>query len=248
MAKYKLTIEYDGGPFVGWQRQTNGPSVQEALEIAVHRFCGETVNAFAAGRTDAGVHALAMVVHIDLEQDYRADVVRDALNYHLRPAPIAVLAAEVAAEDFHARFSCNGRRYEYRVVNRRAPLTLELGKAWRISHSLDVSAMEEAARSFVGRHDFTTFRAAACQASSPVKTLDAFSVSAEGERIYFRCAAPSFLHNQVRSMVGSLVEVGRNRWPVSAIAEALSAKTRARCGPVAPPDGLYFAGARYENN
>ena len=245
MARYKLTVEYDGGPFVGWQRQDNGPSVQAAIEQAIHAFSGETVNVAAAGRTDAGVHALAMVVHFDLAKEQRPDVVRDAVNFHLKPAPAAVLDAEIAPDDFHARFSCIGRQYEYRIINRRAPLALERGKAWRIGQRLDAGAMHEAAQALVGQHDFTTFRAAACQSASPVKTLNSISVTREGERVTVQCAARSFLHHQVRSMTGALVEVGRGRWPAAEVKAALEARDRKRCGPVAPAEGLFFVAAEY---
>ena len=246
MFRYKLILEFDGAPFVGWQRQDNGPSVQAALEAAGRAMCsgGEAV-AVAAGRTDAGVHALAMSAHIDLPKEFAADKVRDGLNFHLRPAPIAVLSADLAPADFHARFSCIGRAYEYRLVTRRAHLSLEAGRAWRISRTLDVEAMHEAAQGFVGQHDFTTFRASACQAASPVKTLSEFVVSRDKEHIFLRCAAKSFLHNQVRSMVGSLVEVGLGKWGTGDIQSALAAKDRQYCGPVAPAEGLYFLRADY---
>ncbi len=245
MARYKLIIEYDGTDFVGWQRQENGLSIQEAIERAVKAFCSEVVNAHAAGRTDSGVHAFAMAAHIELEKDWPADVVRDALNQHLRPAPVVILAAERVADDFHARFSCVGRAYEYRIVNRRTPLALDRGHAWRITPRLDAEAMDKAAQVLVGRHDFTTFRSAKCQSDSPVKTLNEISVSRLGEDIYIRCAARSFLHNQVRSFVGSLVEVGKGKWRARDLKAALEAADRTRCGPVAPPDGLYFLRADY---
>jgi len=248
MPRYKLVLEYYGKPFVGWQRQENGPSIQAALEAAAEALSGDKAASQAAGRTDAGVHALGMVVHIDLAKTFPADVVQNAINQHLKPAPIAVLSAEAASGDFHARFSCVRRSYEYRIVNRRAPLTIDAGRAWCISPPLDADAMDAAAQVLVGRHDFTTFRAAACQSNSPVKTLDEISVSRAGEDILIRCAARSFLHNQVRSMTGSLVEVGKGRWRARDIKAALEAKDRARCGMVAPPDGLYFLRADYENN
>lgn len=245
MPRYKLIIEYDGGPFVGWQRQENGPSIQAAVEEAIRALSGETVNVAAAGRTDAGVHALAMVAHFDLEKTFRPDVVRDALNQHLRPAPIAVLEASEADEEFHARFSCIGRAYEYRIVNRRSPLTLDRGRAWQVPSILDADAMDEAAQVLVGQHDFTTFRAVACQSNSPVKTLDEISVSRAGEEIFIRCSARSFLHHQVRSFTGSLVDVGRGKWRAKDLKDALEARDRKACGPVAPPDGLYFVRAVY---
>ena len=245
MARYKLIIEYDGTDFVGWQRQENGLSIQESIERAVAAFCGETVNAHAAGRTDSGVHAFAMAAHIELVKDWPADVVRDALNHHLLPAPIVILAAERVADDFHARFSCVGRAYEYRIVNRRTPLALDRNRAWRVTFKLDAEAMDKAAQVLVGRHDFTTFRSTKCQSDSPVKTLDEISVSRVAEDIYIRCAARSFLHNQVRSFVGSLVEVGKGKWRAHDLKAALEAADRTRCGPVAPAEGLYFLRADY---
>ncbi len=248
MPRYKLVLEYYGKPFVGWQRQENGPSIQAALEAAAEALSGKKAASQAAGRTDAGVHALGMVVHIDLAKAFPADVVQNAINQHLKPAPIAVLSAEIADDDFHARFSCIRRSYEYRIVNRRAPLTIDAGRAWRVSPPLDADAMDAAAQVLVGKHDFTTFRAAACQSYSPVKTLDEISVARAGEDILIRCAARSFLHNQVRSMTGSLVEVGKGKWRARDIKAALEAKDRARCAMVAPPDGLYFLRADYENS
>jgi len=245
MVRYKLIIEYDGADFVGWQRQENGLSIQESVERAVAAFCGETVSAHAAGRTDSGVHAFAMAAHIELVKDWPVDVVRDALNQHLRPAPIVILAAEKAADDFHARFSCVGRAYEYRIVNRRTPLALDRGRAWRVSSRLDAEAMDKAAQVLVGKHDFTTFRSAKCQSETPVKTLNEISVSRLGEDIYIRCAARSFLHNQVRSFVGSLVEVGKGKWLARDLKAALEAADRTCCGPVAPAEGLYFLRADY---
>lgn len=245
MQRYKLTIEYEGTNYVGWQRQANGPSIQEAIENAVVAFCGEEAVTHAAGRTDAGVHALAMAAHLDLSKDHRPDTVRDAVNQHLKPAPIAVTSCEKVSEDFHARFSCHRRAYEYRIVNRRPPLALEKHRAWRVPQSLDADAMHEAAQHLVGRHDFTTFRAAACQSESPVKTLDEISVSRMGEDVLIRCAARSFLHHQVRSITGSLVEVGKGKWRPRDLKTALEAADRTACGPVAPPDGLYFVRAEY---
>ena len=246
MPRYKLILEYDGGPFVGWQRQENGPSVQAALEDAVIALTGAPSLVYGAGRTDAGVHALAMVAHVDIEKDYGAKVIQNALNQHLRPAPIAVLNVEEASADFHARFSCLRRAYEYRIINRRAPLTLEQGRAWRVSARLDADAMHAAAHKLVGLHDFSTFRSVQCQAKDAVKTLDEITVSRVGEDIILRCAARSFLHHQVRSITGSLVEVGRGKWRARDLEKALQAKARAACGPVAPPDGLYFRRADYE--
>jgi len=247
MPRYKLTLEYDGTPFVGWQRQDNGPSVQEALEKAANKLSGETVTAHAAGRTDAGVHALAMVAHVEFDKEFSADVVRDALNHHLRPAPIAITKSECVGDDFHARFSCVGRAYEYRILNRISPLTLDMQRAWRIPVALDEEAMHHAAQCLIGKHDFTTFRSVACQAASPLKTLTEISVSRAGAEIYIRCAARSFLHNQVRSFVGSLVEVGKGKWRADDLKSALDARDRACCGQVAPAKGLYFIRAHYES-
>jgi tRNA pseudouridine38-40 synthase len=245
MPRYKLTLEYDGGPFVGWQAQDNGPSVQHALEAAVERLTGERVRCFAAGRTDAGVHALGQVAHFDLSRHWASERIRDGLNHHLRPAPIAVLEAEAVDDDFHARFSATGRAYLYRLVNRRADLALERGRAWLVHAPLDADAMHAAAQALVGRHDFTTFRAAQCQARSPVKTLDAVAVSRHGDHVEVRTSARSFLHNQVRSMVGSLKLVGEGRWTAGGLAGALQACDRAACGPVAPPQGLYLQAVCY---
>ncbi len=245
MTRYKLIIEYDGGGFVGWQRQDNGPSIQAALEEAVAGFCGEEVTVTGAGRTDAGVHALGQVAHFDLAKAPAPDSLRDALNAHLRPAPIAVLAAERADQDFHARFSATGRRYLYRIVNRRAPLALARGRAWFVPAPLDAAAMHEAAQLLVGRHDFTSFRAAECQARSPVKTLDRLMVERSGEEIEIRASARSFLHRQVRNMVGSLRLVGAGKWQCTDLAAALAARDRRAAGPAAPPEGLYLAGVDY---
>ncbi len=245
MPRYKLTIEYDGTGFVGWQRQDNGPSVQAAVEEAVARFAGEAAHVQAAGRTDAGVHALGQVAHVDLARDWEADVVRDALNHHLRPAPVVIRAAARAADDFHARFSATGRVYLYRIVNRRAPLALERGRAWWVPRPLDAGAMAAAARRLVGRHDFTSFRAAECQAKSPVKTLDALEVARAGETITITARARSFLHRQVRNMVGTLKLVGEGRWSEEDVAAALAARDRAAAGPTAPPEGLYLVSVSY---
>jgi tRNA pseudouridine38-40 synthase len=238
MPRYRVTLEYDGGPFAGWQRQDNGPSVQGALEEAVFKLSGERVTAMGAGRTDAGVHARGQVAHFDMVKEFPPATVRDALNAHLRPAPVAVLDAAVAAPDFHARFSAVGRHYEYRILTRRAPPALDRGHVWHVGRALDAVAMEEAARMLLGTHDFTTFRAAECQAKSPVKTLDRLDVSEQGDEIVFYASARSFLHHQVRSMVGTLKLVGEGKWRPHDVALALNAHDRTRCGPVAPPEGL----------
>lgn len=245
MPRYKLTIEYDGAPFCGWQYQDNGPSVQGALEAAVKAMTGDAVRVHGAGRTDAGVHALAQVAHIDLEKDYRADRVRDALNAHLRPHPIGVLSAEIVPDTFEARFSAIRRHYLYRIANRRANLALGVGHAWRVARPLDVAAMHEAAQVLIGKHDFTTFRDTECQARSPEKTLDVLDVTREGDEVRIVTSARSFLHSQVRSMVGSLVWVGHGKWSAKDLRAALDARDRAACGPVAPPDGLYLVRVDY---
>jgi tRNA pseudouridine38-40 synthase len=245
MPRYKLTIEYDGGLFVGWQRQGIGRSVQEAIETAVAGFTKETVTLFGAGRTDAGVHALGQVAHLELARDWPVDTVRDGLNAHLRPDPIAILKAEIAGEGFHARFSAVKRHYLYRINDRRAPLALDHGRVWHVAQKLDAGAMHRAAQALVGQHDFTTFRAADCQAKSPLKTLDRLDVSREGEEIAIRAGARSFLHRQVRSMVGTLKKVGEGRWPEQAVGDALAARDRDRCGPVAPAHGLYLVAVDY---
>ena len=245
MTRFALTIDYDGRPFMGWQRQKHGPSVQQALEAAVMAITGETAAVQAAGRTDAGVHALAMRAHVDIAKPMTPFRLMEALNARLRPAPVAVLACEAVADDWHARFSCLGRAYEYRIVNRRAPLTREVGLAWQVPQPLDAAAMAAAAAVLVGRHDFTTFRSAHCQADSPVRTLDRLAVTRDGERVTIEAAARSFLHHQVRSMVGCLALVGMGRWSVDDVAAALTARNRAALGLNAPPDGLYFVGASY---
>jgi tRNA pseudouridine38-40 synthase len=245
MPRYKLTIEYDGTPFAGWQVQDNAPTVQGALNTAVTAFCGETVAIQGAGRTDAGVHALGQVAHLDLTRDWDADTVRDAVNFHLRPQPVAVITAELVAADFNARFSAVKRHYRYRIVNRRADLALDLNRVWRVPRRLDEVAMQTAARHLIGKHDFTTFRASECQAKSPVKTLDALDVARTGDEVTVTTSARSFLHNQVRSMVGSLVLVGDGKWAPDDLAAALGARDRAACGPVAPPDGLYLVKVDY---
>lgn len=243
--RYKLTIEYDGAGFAGWQRQDTAPSVQQALEEACLALDGGPVTVVGAGRTDAGVHALGQVAHVDLQKGLRADKVRDALNAHLRPHPIAVLEAEHAAPDFHARFDATSRSYIYRIINRRADLALDRNRAWRVVAKLDAEAMNAASQVLVGRHDFSTFRYAHCQADTPVKTLDRIRVSRQGDEIVIDTTARSFLHHQVRSMVGSLVEVGRGRQSVGWIGDILKAADRTLCGPVAPADGLYLAAVSY---
>ncbi|MFL5051221.1 MAG: tRNA pseudouridine(38-40) synthase TruA [Xanthobacteraceae bacterium] len=245
MPRYKLLVEYDGTPFVGWQSQAGGLSVQGLLAEAVAAFAGERVLIQGAGRTDAGVHALGQVAHVDLAKDWDTDTVRDALTAHLRPHPIAVLAAERVPDGFDARFSATQRHYLYRIVNRRADLALDRHRAWRVARPLDVPAMHAAAQTLIGRHDFTTFRAAECQAKSPVKTLDRLDVERLGEEVRIHAAARSFLHHQVRSMVGSLVLVGDGKWTARDLSSALAARNRGLCGPVAPPDGLYLVSVDY---
>lgn len=243
--RFKLTIEYDGGPFQGWQRLSEGASVQGALEGAAFALTGERCDVVGAGRTDAGVHALGQVAHVDIAKPFAAQRLADALNAHLRPHPIAVLSVQEAAPDFHARFDATRRAYIYRIRNRRAPLTLERGRAWRVARALDADAMAEGARRLLGRHDFTTFRDSQCQAKSPIKTLDVATVTRDGDAVVLRFEAQSFLHRQVRSMVGTLVEVGLGKITADQVAAALAVADRARCGPVAPPDGLYLARVDY---
>jgi tRNA pseudouridine38-40 synthase len=245
MARYKLLLEYDGTPFAGWQFQDNAPTVQGVLTDAIAAFTGECTTVQGAGRTDAGVHALGQVAHIDLARDWGDDTVRDAINFHLRPQPIAVLAAERVAASFDARFSATKRHYLYRIVNRRADLVLDLNRAWRLPRPLDCEAMHAAAQKLVGRHDFTTFRAAECQAKSPLKTLDRLDVARAGEEIRVIASARSFLQHQVRSMVGSLVHVGEGKWSAADLAAALGARDRAACGQVAPAQGLYLLRVEY---
>ncbi len=246
VTRYKLTLEYDGAPFVGWQRQDNGPSVQAALEAAVTAFCGERVAVQGAGRTDAGVHALGQVAHLDLAADKPADTVQSALNFHLKPHPVAVLAVEVVPADFHARFSATGRRYRYRILNRRAPPALDRGRVWHVPVPLDVDAMAGAAALLRGRHDFNSFRSAACQAASPVKTIDLLQVARRDSQIQIDVGARSFLHNQVRILVGTLQLVGRGQWTRRDVEQALAARDRARAGPTAPPQGLCLMEVRYD--
>jgi tRNA pseudouridine38-40 synthase len=245
MPRYRLDIEYDGTAFVGWQIQSEGRSVQGCLREAVHKLSGEWVEVRGAGRTDAGVHALGQVAHFDLTQTYPAHVVRDALNHHLRPAPAAVREAREVAAAFDARFSALRRHYRYRILNRRGAPALDRDRVWWIARALDAVAMSDAAAVLEGHHDFTTFRAAQCQARSPVKTLDRCSVAQAGEEITIDVSARSFLHNQVRSMVGSLKLVGEGRWSRADLAAALAAKDRSRCGPVAPAHGLYLIRVDY---
>ncbi len=246
MPRYALTLEWDGRPFHGWQRQANGPSVQAVVEAAASRVCGgQPIVVHAAGRTDAGVHARAMRAHFDCDRDWTPFRLMEALNGVMAPAPVAVIAAARVADDWHARFSCIGRVYDYRIVNRRAPLTLDAGLAWRVRTALDVQAMDAAAQQLVGHHDFTTFRSIHCQAHSPLRTLDVLTVRQSGDRLTVRAEARSFLHHQVRSMVGCLMLVGAGRWRADDLAAALAARDRTALGLNAPPDGLYFTGARY---
>jgi tRNA pseudouridine38-40 synthase len=245
MMRFRLTVEFDGRPFMGWQRQAHGPSVQAAIEEAILSITNEKVIVYAAGRTDAGVHARAMAAHVDIMRDITPFRLMAAINAVIRPHPVAVLACETVADDWHARFSCTGRRYRYRIINRRAPLTFDAGLVWRVAAALDAEAMHEAAQRLIGLHDFTTFRSAHCQSASPVKTLDRLDVHRVGDAILCDVAAWSFLHHQVRSMVGCLVMVGEGKWSADDLSAALAAKDRAALGFNAPPDGLYFVGAEY---
>jgi tRNA pseudouridine38-40 synthase len=245
MTRWRLTIEFDGGPFMGWQRQDHGPSVQEAVERAIERMTGERVSVHAAGRTDAGVHAIAMSAHVDLARDFTRHRLREGINSLVRPEPVSVTEVTEVADDWHARFSCIGRRYQYRILNRRAPPALDRGRVWHLAVPMDVDAMAEGAAHLVGLHDFTTFRSVHCQSDSPVKTLDRLSVERTGEEIVIRAAARSFLHHQVRSMVGCLAMVGRGQWAPVDIKRALDAADRAALGLNAPPHGLYFVEAVY---
>jgi tRNA pseudouridine38-40 synthase len=245
MPRYKLIIEYDGSPYCGWQVQENGRSVQGALEDAVKAICGESIRVHGAGRTDAGVHALAQVAHLDMPKAFPPGRLRDGLNAHLRPNPIGVLAADIVPDTFEARFSAVKRHYRYRIVNRRANLAIDAGRVWRVPKPLDAAAMHEAAQRLLGKHDFTTFRDTECQAKSPEKTLDQLDVTRDGDDVTIVTSARSFLHSQVRSMVGSLVWVGERRWSADDMQRALEARNRQACGPVAPPDGLYLVRVDY---
>ena len=245
MPRYKLTIEYDGTPYVGWQIQDNGPTIQGALTAAITAFTGERVAVQGAGRTDAGVHAFGQVAHIDLAKDWDIDNVRDAANFHLRPQPIAVLSAERVADGFDARFSATKRHYLYRISNRRADLALDVNRTWRVPRPLDTAAMHGAAQKLTGKHDFTTFRSTECQAASPVKTLDRLEVARDGDDVRVTASARSFLQHQVRSMVGSLVHVGEGKWSADDLVAALEARDRTACGQVAPPHGLYLVRVEY---
>ena len=236
MPRYKLTIEFDGGPFVGWQSQENGLAVQAVIEQAIQSFCGESVNVYGAGRTDAGVHARGQVAHIDLAKTWEPGRVRDAINHHMKPNPVAILDVEQVADDFEARFGAVARHYLYRIINRRSPLTLDAGLAWRVPGTLNADAMRDAAQELIGLHDFTTFRSAECQAKSPVKTLDVLEVRRDGDLIEISASARSFMHHQVRSMVGTINQVGLGKWTVEDVRSALEARDRAACGRVAPAD------------
>lgn len=245
MTRFALTVEFDGGPFFGLQRQKDGPSVQRSLEEAIHGVTGEDVRVHSAGRTDAGVHALGMRAHVDIAKDIAPFRLMEAINAHLRPDPVAVIAAEEVGDDWHARFSCTGRSYLYRILNRRAAPTLDKGRVWHLAPELDAEAMHEAAQVLVGQHDFTTFRSVHCQSDSALKTLDRLDVVRRGEEVHIRAAARSFLHHQVRSMVGCLALVGMGRWDRAKLASALAARDRQHLGLNAPPEGLYFVRATY---
>ena len=245
MTRWKLTIEHDGRPYVGWQRQAQGQSVQQEIEEAITKFSGETVRLHGAGRTDAGVHALGQVAHFDLERPTDAKTVREALNHYLRPQPISILSAEEADPHFHARMSARRRRYRYIVLNREARPALDIGRAWHVPYRLNIAAMGEGASHLIGKHDFTSFRASECQAKSPVKTLDRLDIVSHGANLIFEVSARSFLHHQVRNMVGTLILVGRGKWLPAQVAQALAARDRTAAGPTAPPDGLYLVGVDY---
>ena len=245
MPRYKLVIEYDGAPFAGWQRQANAPSVQQAVEEAIGRFTGEDLRIQCAGRTDAGVHATGQVAHVDLAKAWRTDTIRDALNAHLKPLPVAILSAAEVSDSFNARTSAVKRHYRYRILNRRAPAALERNAVWHVPWALDASRMHEAAQVLVGRHDFTTFRASECQADSPTRTLDRLDVERDGDLVTVQASARSFLHSQVRSLVGTLVQAGNGRWSIDDVRRALEARQRSACAPLAPPQGLALIGVDY---
>ena len=245
MPRYRLVVEYDGAPFSGWQHQRNGRSVQEAVEAAILRFSGEAVRVHCAGRTDAGVHATHQVIHLDLDKAWPTDTIRDAANAHLRPDPIAIVSAAAASPGFHARMSAIRRHYRYRIKNRRSPPALDRDRAWHVPWPIDVGLMQDAAQTLVGRHDFTTFRASECQAASPLRTLERLLVTRDGDEIRVEASARSFLHSQVRSMVGTIVLAGGGRWTVAEVAAALDARRRSACGPLAPPHGLALVGVDY---
>ena len=245
MTRFALTIEFDGGPYMGWQWQDHGPSVQGAIEEAIFKTTGEKTLVYSAGRTDSGVHALGMRAHVDVQKPLPPFRLMGAINAHLRPHPIAILACEEVDPEWHARYTCIGRSYEYRILNRRAPLTLEKGRVWRIGPEMDADAMHEAAQLLVGLHDFTTFRSTACQSASPLKTLDRLNVRREGDHIIVEAAALSFLHHQVRSMVGCLAAVRLGRWTTQDLKAALAARNRSALAENSPPEGLYFVAARY---
>ncbi len=246
MPRYKLTVEYDGRPYRGFQAQAGLASVQGAIEAAVKGFCGQDLRLQAAGRTDTGVHATGQVVHVDLDKAWKPEVVRDALNAHLVPQPVAILSAEQVEDPrWHARFSATERRYIYRILNRTAPPALDWGRVWHVKKPLDAAAMHAAAQALVGHHDFTTFRDLQCQAKSPMKTLDVARVRREGDEVILEFASRSFLHRQVRSMTGTLAEVGLGRWSAADVEQALAARDRRACGPVAPATGLYLVGVKY---
>lgn len=245
MPRYKLTIEYDGTDFVGWQRQATDPSIQQSIEEAIEKFSAETVRTQTAGRTDAGVHATGQVAHFDLKKDWDPFRVAEAINFHLKPLPIAILACEKVGEDFEARFSAKARHYQYKILNRRARPALDANKVWHVVNMLDTAAMHRAAQTILGTHDFTTFRAAGCQANSPIRSLDRLDVACEGDIITVSASARSFLHHQVRSLVGSLKLVGEGKWNETGMRAALDARDRARCGALAPSCGLYLVGVDY---
>lgn len=248
MTRWRVTVEYDGGPYVGWQRQENGPSIQQALEEAITEFCGETVRVHGAGRTDARVHAFGQVAHFDIERQTTADTVRDALNAHLREAPISILEAAAVPDDFHARISARERVYLYRILNRRPPPTVDEGRVWHVPWELDAVAMHDAAQCLVGTHDFTSFRATVCQAKSPVKTLDVLDVQRAGAEIHIHARGRSFLHHQVRNMVGTLERVGAGKWTADEVAAALAARDRSAAGMTAPAEGLYLVSVAYPDD